>query len=186
MSEARWTRERWLVFGETRLKEAGPQALGLDALCIAAGRTKGSFYHHFPGTEGFVEALVARWREHTTDRIGEVALAARSPETASRTLLQLVSRIDPRLDLAMRGLAASRPEAARAIAAMDDRREQILAELMKASYGLDEDRALAAARLFHAVYLSAQMRAPDDIRAFTDPPYSLLRELLAAASGPKA
>ena len=181
MRERRWTRDRWLEFGEARLKEAGPPALGLDALCAAAGRTKGSFYHHFPRTEAFVDALVARWRERTTDRIGEVALAARAHETASRTLLKLVSQIDPRLDLAMRGLAGSRPEVARAIEAMDLRREEIVAHLLKAAYGLDDDRARAASRLFHAVYLAAQLRAPDDIRAFTDPPYALLRDLLGQA-----
>lgn len=186
MSDRRWSRDRWLTLGEQRLKEAGPAALGLDALCEAAGRTKGSFYHHFPSTEAFVEALATRWRERTTDQIGEVALAARGAGTAGRTLLKLISDIDPRLDLAIRGLAASRPEVARAIQAMDHRREEIVAVLLRSAYGLDEPTAGAASRLFHSVYLAAQVRAPDDIRAFTAPAYALLRDLLERGSPPGA
>ena len=179
MSDRRWTRDHWLSLGERRLKEAGPAALGLESLCEAAGRTKGSFYHHFASTEAFVEALVARWRARTTDQIGEVALASKNPETASKTLLRMTAQIDPRLDLAVRSLGASRPEVAAQVAAMDDRREAIVAELLIRIYGLDEARAQAGARLFHSVYLAAQMRQPGDLRAFIDGPYGLLFELLA-------
>ncbi len=178
MSERRWTRDRWLTLGEARLREGGAAALSLEALCEAAGRTRGSFYHHFPTTEAFLEALVERWRRRTTDQIGEVALASRKPETASKTLLKLTAGIDPRLDLAIRSLGAERPELAAAIADMDARREAIVAELLKAIYGLDETRAAAGARLFHSVYLAAQVRRPEDLRGFIDGPYRLLFELL--------
>lgn len=178
MSDRRWTRDRWLSLGEERLKQGGPPALGLDALCEAAGRTRGSFYHHFESTEAFVQALVARWRERTTDRIGEAALGSKNPETASKTLLRLTSRIDPRLDLAVRALGATRPEVAAAVAAMDDRREAIVTELLMRIYGIDEARARAGSRLFHSVYLAAQVRQPQDLRAFIDGPFGLLFEML--------
>lgn len=181
---SRFSRDAWLSLGQQRLKEEGPQALGLDALCAAAGRTKGSFYHHFPTTEAFVEALVARWRQQTTDGIGEVALAARNAETASKTLLKLVAEIDPRLDLAIRGLGATRPEVAAAVAAMDDRREAIVTELLMRIYGLDEARARAGSRLFHSVYLAAQVRRPEDLRGFIDGPFALMFEMLKALPKP--
>ena len=44
------------------LSEEGPPALSLERLTEAAGRTKGSFYHHFQGRDGFLAALVAHWR----------------------------------------------------------------------------------------------------------------------------
>jgi len=180
MSERRWTRDRWLTLGEQRLKEAGPQALGLEALCEAAGRTKGSFYHHFPTTEAFVGALVTRWRERTTDQIGEVALASKNAETASKTLLRLTAQIDPRLDLAIRSLGATRPEVAAQVDAMDAKREAIVAELLKRIYGLDEARALAGARLFHSVYLAAQVRRPENLRSFIQGPFQLLFDTFSA------
>src|SRR5688500_82529 len=42
----RWTREDWVELAVARLKADGAGALTLEALCLAAGRTKGSFYHH--------------------------------------------------------------------------------------------------------------------------------------------
>jgi AcrR family transcriptional regulator len=186
MSDRRWTKDRWLTLGEQRLKAAGPQALNLEALCEAAGRTKGSFYHHFATTEAFVEALVARWRARTTDGIGEMALACRNPETASKTLMRLVARIDPRLDLAVRELGVTRPAVAAAVAAMDERREAIVAELLIRIYAIDEARAQAGSRLFHSVYLAAQVRRPDDLRAFIDGPFDLLFEMLDLLRGKAA
>ncbi len=178
MSDRRWSRERWLALGEERLKAAGPAALGLDVLCEAAGRTKGSFYHHFPTTEAFVEALVAGWRSRTTDGIGEVALAARNPETASKTLLRLVADIDPRLDMAIRALGGDRPEVAAAVEAMDARREAIVSELLVRIYGIDKARAEAGGRLFHSIYLAAQVRRPEDLRGFIQGPFALMFEML--------
>ncbi|MBX7248122.1 MAG: TetR/AcrR family transcriptional regulator [Caulobacteraceae bacterium] len=186
MSERRWTRDRWLSLGERRLKEAGPQALGLEAICEAAGRTRGSFYHHFPTTEAFVAALVARWRARTTDGIGEVALASRNAETASKTLMRLAAEIDPRLDMAIRTLGVTRPEVAAEVEAMDERREAIIAELLVRIYGLDPARALAGGRLFHSIYLAAQVRRPDDLRGFIDGPFALLFETLKASARPPA
>ena len=183
MSDRRWSRDHWLSLGERRLMEGGPRALGLEALCEAAGRTKGSFYHHFQGAEAFVEALVERWRMRTTDQIGEVALASKNPETASKTLLRMTARIDPRLDLAVRSLGAERPAVAALVQAMDDKREAIVTELLIRIYGMDEARARAGSRLFHSVYLAAQVRRPEDLRSFIDGPYGLLFELLALRSG---
>ena len=178
MSDRRFSRDAWLSLGEERLKAEGPSALGLDALCAAAGRTKGSFYHHFRSTEAFVEALVGRWRQRTTDQIGEVALGSKNPETASKTLLRLTSQIDPRLDLAVRSLGVTRPEVAAAVDAMDDRREAIVTELLQRIYGIDEQRAAAGSRLFHSVYLAAQVRRPEDLRSFIDGPFGLMFEML--------
>lgn len=181
---SRWSREDWLAFGEVRLKAEGPGGLGLDALCTAAERTRGSFYHHFRSTEAFVDALVGRWRARTTDGIGEAALSARTPELASKTLMRLTGGIDPRTDLAIRALGASRPSVASAVAEIDETREGIVAALLRSAYGLDEARAGAGSRLFHSVYLAAQMRRPDDLRGFTSDAYRLLFDLLANSARP--
>src|ERR1700756_1737034 len=59
----RFSREDWLALGEQRLSTEGPGALSLERLTGAAGRTKGSFYHHFQSRDEFLAALVDRWRE---------------------------------------------------------------------------------------------------------------------------
>jgi hypothetical protein len=56
--------------------------------------------------------------------------------------------------------------------------------LLSSAYGLDEARAGAGARLFHSVYLAAQMRRPDDLRGFTSDAYRLLFDLLANSARP--
>ena len=175
----RWGRENWLAFGEQQLKAGGPGALALERLCVAAGRTKGSFYHHFGSTEAFLEALVERWRLWATDRIAEAALSARDPDASGRTLKKLTSAMDHRLDLAMRELASSSPALTAKVADADARREDVVASLIAAAFGIEAGRAQAAARLFHAVHLAGQVRSPDDVAGFTAEPYALLHEWLA-------
>ncbi|MGB0506322.1 MAG: TetR/AcrR family transcriptional regulator, partial [Pikeienuella sp.] len=65
----RFTREDWLDFGLAQLAKEGPDALSIHPLCKAAGRTIGSFYHHFKDHAGFVDALLARWRKLNTEDV---------------------------------------------------------------------------------------------------------------------
>ena len=178
MSGARWSREDWLRFGEAQLKTGGAAALALDRLCAAAGRTKGSFYHHFASTDAFLEALVDRWRAWATDRIAEAALSARDPDASGRTLRKLTSAMDHRLDLAVREAAAASPALAAKVSEADTRREDVVASLIAAAYGLDAGRSHAAARIFHAVHLAGQIRSPEDVAAFAHDPYVLLHRWL--------
>jgi AcrR family transcriptional regulator len=183
LSRQRWSREDWLGFGEGQLKAGGAQALALERLCVAAGRTKGSFYHHFASTDAFLEALVDRWRGWATDRIAEAALAARDPDTSGRTLKKLTAHMDHRLDLAMREVAAGSPALTGKVAEADARREAVVASLIVAAFGLDAARAGAAARIFHAVHLAGQIRAAEDVAAFTAEPYALLHQWLEREAG---
>src|ERR1700761_9402984 len=59
----RLSKADWLILGQRLLSEEGPSGLGIDRLTQAAGRTKGSFYHHFQGRDDFLTALMAHWRE---------------------------------------------------------------------------------------------------------------------------
>ncbi|MDL5159243.1 TetR/AcrR family transcriptional regulator [Actinomycetospora termitidis] len=47
--------------------------LKLAPLCRAVGVTTGSFYHHFEGWDGFVEALLEHWETTETARLVEAA-----------------------------------------------------------------------------------------------------------------
>ena len=67
---------------------------------------------------------------------------------------------------------------------MDEKREAIIAELLVRIYAIDADRARAGARLFHSIYLAAQVRRPEDLRGFIDGPFALMFEMLKAL--PKA
>src|SRR5471030_1018853 len=59
---SRFAKSDWLGLGERLLSQEGPDALCLERLTESAGRTKGSFYHHFRGRDGFLAALAEHWR----------------------------------------------------------------------------------------------------------------------------
>src|SRR5271154_5169142 len=105
----RFAKTDWLQLGERLLSEEGPQALSLERLTEAAGRTKGSFYHHFQSRDGFLAALAAHWR----DRGGEPA--ARPPRddpspAAGRALrLDAPFQLNQPFERALRRLAVSEP-----------------------------------------------------------------------------
>lgn len=170
----RWTRDAWLEHGERQLKAEGAQGLTLERLCLSAGRTRGSFYHHFASTDAFVAALLDRWRARDTDGIGEATLAAADPVERRRVLRRLTAEIDHTLEMAVRRLAETDPRHARRVEEADARREAVLAELLEREFAVGAQRARDAARLIHSIQLAAEMRAPEDVRGFARPLHALV------------
>ncbi|MFN3260463.1 MAG: helix-turn-helix domain-containing protein [Pikeienuella sp.] len=58
---ARLGREDWLALGRAAIEEEGPSGLTVEALTRRAGKTRGSFYHHFESQGAFLRALAAAW-----------------------------------------------------------------------------------------------------------------------------
>ncbi|MFV0475883.1 MAG: helix-turn-helix domain-containing protein [Pikeienuella sp.] len=83
---ARMTKEAWLALGREALTEAGPDELTIDALTARAGKTRGSFYHHFRGHDDFLRALAAAWRR-------EVEAGAPPPDAAALALERGMRRL---------------------------------------------------------------------------------------------
>lgn len=50
----------------TVFREKGYAATSVDDICRAAGRTKGSFFHHFASKEALAVAAAAHWAETTS------------------------------------------------------------------------------------------------------------------------
>ena len=83
---ARWTREDWTDLALRLLAERGPAAVTVDTLCTAAGRTRGSLYHHFRDHGSLLDATLASWRKRYTDDVIE---ATPPGPRAPRRLLEL-------------------------------------------------------------------------------------------------
>lgn len=164
----RWSAADWLRFGAERLREGGPEALALDRLCAAAGRTKGSFYHHFPTMGEFTRRVLAAWRD--------AALAALEswcdgePGAPRRARLAALSQaVDDRLEAGIRGLA-SRDGVARALVAeVDTARESAIARFLAEGWALPALRAQRAGQILYALFVAAQARAPGEVARFTAP-----------------
>ena len=65
----RLSKTDWLDLGLHGLAEAGPAALRIDAMCVRAKRTKGSYYHHFSGREDFTDHLLHHWEQKLTEAV---------------------------------------------------------------------------------------------------------------------
>jgi AcrR family transcriptional regulator len=166
--------EDWIELGAEELRRRGPAPFTVENLCARANRTKGSFYHHFDGIHSFTLAVVGHWTELETEVIarGTELLARASfggdgPMERLQAMWRLTATTDHRLELGVRALALTDPQIAKLVAATDERREAIMTGLLADAYGLDEARAGDFARIFHALHLSAQMRAADDIAGFS-------------------
>ncbi len=176
----RWRREDWVAWGAECLRIGGPEAMTLEHLCARAGRTKGSFYHHFDTTEEFVVAVAEHWRQSETDGVARLVFEVSGARDSLKRLAQLSVAIDHRLELGVRALAVGSSAVAKIVREADRERENILTTLLSRGYGLNQEQARNAARLFHALHLAAQMRSPEDIRAFSDGPTRMLLRWIRA------
>lgn len=168
---SRTRREDWIEEGFRVLASEGDGALTVDALCERLDRTKGSFYHHFAGRSGYVEALLTAWERQATDRFVEIGHGGGPVEDRLRAVNRQASELrNARLERAIRGWAAREPLAARAQDRVDARRLELLEDLCEERMGRGE-AARRLARVFQLVFVGAQhleppMEGPELYRTF--------------------
>ncbi len=163
----RWRREDWLLLGIESLKRDGPPALTLDRLCAAAGRTRGSFYHHFNAVDQLLAEVAERWRASETEAIVERTQDEPDAMAVLALMTKLTDAIDHRLERGVRVLAMTSDPVRVTVEAVDVRREAVMRDLLSRAYGLNAGDAASASRLFHALHQAAVMRSPEDIRGYT-------------------
>ena len=157
---ARVTRTRWIAEGLRVLAEEGDGALTVDALCQRLERTKGSFYHHFGGRAGYVEALLRSWERESTERlIATVEGEGNVQERLRRLNHEASEEADPRVERAIRAWAAREPRAREVQDRVDARRLEFLEGLIAERMGAGEE-ARTLARVFHLVFVGAQHLEP--------------------------
>lgn len=155
----------------------------LEALCAAADRTRGSFYHHFPTVADLFAGLAQRWRRTETDEIARVALAQADPRKSLRALARRSEAMDHGLEIGVRALAEDHPQVAALVREADETREAIIADLLARAYRLEPSEARDIARLFHSLQLAGQLRAPEDVAGFSAGPARRLTAWLEARAG---
>ena len=148
----RLAKDDWLMLGFAQLATEGVEAIRLDALCAAAGVTKGSFYHHFGSHENYVETLIDTW----ADWADPEALDYLDDQTSPLEAMAAVS--DPMIERGVRRLAAVDETARETVERVDQERlshltattgSQLAAEIGYAAYvGLQHIGALGEADVF--------------------------------------
>ncbi len=158
---ARFSRDDWLVLGLAQLSAHGPDGLRIEPLCAAAARTRGSFYHHFEDHDAFIDALLEHWREWNTDGVIEMVELEAEISGKRGRLNALAAGLDQHMEIAIRRFAATNPQAAKAVAEVDETRIDYLARMNEEERGEDETRARMLAEIEYAAFIGFQHLLPD-------------------------
>lgn len=166
MSSKRFSKDDWAALGLRQLRAEGPRGLALAAVCGAAGRTRGSFYHHFEDHDAFVLAVMAAWRDLNATaaqdaHAGDDDAGGRQGGDAATVFARLTAQIDHELDRSARQIAQSRPEAAEIVRAVDALRVAALATLYRRLFDGDAAAADRVAAIDYAAYVGAQTLWPE-------------------------
>ncbi len=121
-STSRFGKLDWLEIGFRLLASEGPAALTLERLTQEAGRTRGSFYHHFKDREDFVREMMLEWRERSTEQAARRMAEISDVATLRRVLLDWPTSLDHALEKAFRRMAVVEPLVRVMLAEMDQRR----------------------------------------------------------------
>jgi AcrR family transcriptional regulator len=151
----RFVRSDWLELGERLLSAEGPQALSLERLTEAAGRTKGSFYHHFHSRDAFLAALATHWREGVVEAASRPYRDDPSPTAWRSLLLDAPFYLNQPFERGLRRLAVGEPIVRAAVERVDRERIDNLTFLVsQLRDDLEDPRAFAV--LMYAVIVGAQ------------------------------
>jgi len=155
----RFSKADWISLGVRQLESEGPSGLTVDALCAAAGRTRGSFYHHFDGHEDFIEALMKYWKERDTHIvISEIEKIAADQTDA---LNERASALNHKLEGRVRQLAQQSEKAAKILKQVDSARISFLKKLLCDTCGLCNEQAETIAKIEYAMTVGAQLLWPN-------------------------
>lgn len=160
MASQKFTRdppEVWFDAAYGILAEQGHGALTIENLTARTAKTRGSYYHHFGGLDGFVVALLHHWQERDTQRIIRLAQGQTSAVTRKSVLDSEAGRIDTRLEVAIRRWAGANEQAAKTCAAVDRLRVDALAAALRSEGGFTDAEAELLATMDYCLFVGSQV-----------------------------
>lgn len=160
MSRKRLKVADWIELGLKELSKSGPEALRLDAICEAAGVTKGSFYHHFENHGSFLTQTAELWNERQTDALIAKVKGKEKADDVAAALFDLALSLDYQVELGMRELARRNEGVADIVAQTDSLRLDFAAKIYKARFDLPDSEAADAAALEYAAFNGLVLISP--------------------------
>jgi len=147
------------------LGKHGHEALTIAALCEALDVSKGSFYHHFGGWPGFMDALLTYWERASTLQITEMAARIEDPVTRLGLLRKMAMAVDHDAEAAIRVWSRSEPVAQQVQDRVDKNRIAAVTDLVALQLPLQDARRIA--ELAHALLVGTQMTSrPVSVQRF--------------------
>ena len=174
----RFGKEDWLQLGLAQLAAGGPRALRSTELVDAAGKTIGSFYHHFADQNDFFDALVAHWRDTNTVPIMTAVDPIADADQQADRLTDLATRLDERVETGIRLFAHENGTAASAVAAVDALRIGYVAQIYQRRFSISAEEAERLAQLEYAAFVGAQMVFHQHYRALAPSLARLFQEMV--------
>ena len=161
----------------------GVEALTIATLCQRLGVTIGSFYHHFKGSEAFLQAFYGWWEaEHAFD-LAERARQEGDPIARLALLKRVAAGLPHRAEAAIRAWSRSHPDAAAAQSRVDEARIEVIVDTLR-ELGLAPSRAKTLAVMAVGVLAGTQQLGRAEDAALMKKVFDELEEwLTSAASG---
>lgn len=128
---SRFGKSDWLKLGQDLLRTEGPAALTIERLTASAGKTRGSFYHHFASRDAFLEALIEDWQAASLTALAKRLQDANGPEAKRSVMRGIALEWDGAFERQLRYLAAQEPLVAELLARVDHLRIQGLASMIR-------------------------------------------------------
>jgi AcrR family transcriptional regulator len=153
---AKFSKTDWLDLGLKILANDGGQAIRVDNLCETAGRTKGSFYHHFINRDAFVADLVNYWEQRLTDYVITKTNQQSSASARIIILNRIASDLDAELERAIRRWAGSEALVEPGVVRVDKRRVEYLASLWYQAKNITSQQAIDLAIMNYASLVGFQ------------------------------
>lgn len=161
MKPARFGKDDWLAFGLAQLAKSGPDALKVSALCEAANKTIGSFYHHFKDQSAYFDALLAFWKKRNTVDVIDALADVPDTDGKAQHLEIIAMAMDQTEEVGIRMLAQQNATAASTVAEVDGIRIAFMQGLYRDRLGLAEQEALDLAKLEYAAFVGVQTIWPN-------------------------
>lgn len=161
MKKRRFNKDDWIALGLEELSAKGCDAVKLEAICKAAGLTRGSFYHHFDDHETYLTSLAQCWLKAQTQDVAAVVDPSSNANNQYAALTEAAMMIDYKLELGIRELGRRLPAVREIIQQADAMRLDVVSKLYEQRYGLDAEVAEQIAYLEYAAFSGIILLDPD-------------------------
>jgi AcrR family transcriptional regulator len=161
MKKRRFNKDDWIALGLEELSAKGCDAVKLEAICKAAGLTRGSFYHHFDDHETYLTSLAQSWLKAQTQDVAAAVDPSRNANDQNAALTEAAMAIDYKLELGIRELGRRLPAVREIIGQADAMRLDVVSKLYEQRYGLDAEAAEQFAYLEYAAFSGIILLDPD-------------------------
>ena len=140
----------WLDQGLKALAQRGFTALKAEPLAKAMGVSRGSFYWHFADIGAFHAAILKHWREVAAEQV--IAGLEITEDNPLSLLLRGAFGSKQALERAVRSWATVDPKARSAVQAIDRRRVDYVAHMLRQA-GVEPGLAAARAQILYWAFL---------------------------------